>query len=393
MKFDVGRVRSYLTPKVLLGFLVIGLLLFVYLYRIGSLNPNYSKLEVESISSASQKSEIIKNPLYLPHKLAELAIFKYGFRSVAAFRAVSAIFTVAVIILFYRLLKRWHSSRIAALTTAMFASSTLTLAVARHASPTSLLLVWFVVIAALVWLRHNIKNRWKVYIIGAIMAASLYVPGAPYIIILCTILYHKQIIRYIRHLGWKHLAGVVVGGIIVLTPLVYAIWTHHIIFREWLLIPVGINLHGFVSNLISIPRALIYRTPASAEFWLPPLPLLDIFSGTMLLLGIYAYRYHLGLRRTVITWATILGCLIVIGMAGLHLMILIMPFLYILIANGISFMLSEWYKVFPKNPIARPIGFILIAIAVAGAIFYQSSRYFIAWPKSQYTREVYSIKQ
>ena len=68
---------------------------------------------------------------------------------------------------------------------------------------------------------------------------------------------------------------------------------------------------------------------------------------------------------------------------------LMVPFLYLLIAEGMTLVLREWREVFPRNPIARFIGTILVSIAVLTTGLYHMNRYYIAWHNFPETRAIY----
>jgi hypothetical protein len=113
----------------------------------------------------------------------------------------------------------------------------------------------------------------------------------------------------------------------------------------------------------------------------------------MLLLGLYAYRKKVRLERTIVY---IVAFLCSVGLAAINnnqlYLYLCLPFLYLLIGEGISFMLTEWRSVFPRNPIARFVGTVLMSIAVLAACGYHLNRYFLAWMQAPETRAVYAKK-
>jgi hypothetical protein len=63
-----------------------------------------------------------------------------------------------------------------------------------------------------------------------------------------------------------------------------------------------------------------------------------------------------------------------------------------MVATGIAYMLHEWFKVFPHNPIARSIGIIVIAIAILLTSVYQTRSYFVAWRYSPDTAKAFTEK-
>ncbi|MDQ2972932.1 MAG: glycosyltransferase family 39 protein [bacterium] len=386
-------VKPYVTWGGAAGLTGILIVFLFYFYKLGNLVSGMSALEISAISSSTTKAEILANPLYLPHKLVVYLLTKLEVYSPEALRAVSTIFVILVIIAFYQLVKKWHSTRIAYLATIMFASSSWLLATGRHASPTALLLIWFVLLVGLFWFKHYARRKYFSYLLVIIFAAALYVPTAPYIFTIFLVLYSKKILAFFRKIGSLHTVGVLLLAILLSLPLIYSFVKDPTLIRDWLLIPETISPRTLLNNFIALPKALIYAAPHNPEFWLSRLPLLDLFSGTLFLLGLYAYRYHLKLKRTPLVWLCTIVATLIVGFYGLGAAIILLPFIYIIIANGLSFLLGEWLKVFPRNPVARYLGTGLIIIAVAASSFYQVSRYFVAWPKAPATRETYSIRQ
>jgi len=74
-------------------------------------------------------------------------------------------------------------------------------------------------------------------------------------------------------------------------------------------------------------------------------------------------------------------------------MTVMVPFIFLLIANGISYLLELWLGVFPRNPIARTIGVSLITLVVGLNCWYNVRNYFVAWPGATVTRQVFTNKQ
>ncbi len=79
-------------------------------------------------------------------------------------------------------------------------------------------------------------------------------------------------------------------------------------------------------------------------------------------------------------------CVILIGLGQVATLGLLIPVLYIVMANGIAYMLQSWFTVFPRNPVARTLGVVLLTIVVVVSCSYQLQRYFIAWPAAEATK-------
>jgi hypothetical protein len=121
------------------------------------------------------------------------------------------------------------------------------------------------------------------------------------------------------------------------------------------------------------------------------LPVLDVAAGGLFLIGMYAYQKNAKLERTKIMLLTaFLGILLgALGQVTIGIF-LIMPYVYSVIAAGISYVLDEWYGVFPRNPFARSFGLLLVTIVVLISVYYQATRFFVVWPQTPETRQTYN---
>jgi hypothetical protein len=59
------------------------------------------------------------------------------------------------------------------------------------------------------------------------------------------------------------------------------------------------------------------------------------------------------------------------------------------IATGLAYLLRDWLKTFPNNPVARGVGIGLVVAAVGLSCIYNYRAYFIAWPHNTVTRTVF----
>jgi uncharacterized protein YqhQ len=112
----------------------------------------------------------------------------------------------------------------------------------------------------------------------------------------------------------------------------------------------------------------------------------------MFLLGTYFYSTHARAARTrlIVVLAGIAWLLV--GIIGLNAISLVVPVVYLLLAAGIAYILHQWLKVFPNNPIARGIGIGAIMLVVLLTSVYQTRSYFVAWRYNADTSEVFTTK-
>ncbi|MCA9333765.1 hypothetical protein KC963_01840, partial [Candidatus Saccharibacteria bacterium] len=141
-----------------------------------------------------------------------------------------------------------------------------------------------------------------------------------------------------------------------------------------------------------LPVFVLARGPLEPVLNLGRLPLLDIFSAAMAVLGVYWYSFKIKLLRTRLLSVFTFIAAILIMLNGVTMLPLLLPLSYIVITAGIMLLLQQWFTVFPRNPIARSlgIGIVCIAIGVTGA--YHMRRYFVAWSGDPITKATFSYQ-
>lgn len=369
--------------------LLLALLVFL-IYQLSIIPPGAAEKEVVYVQTNSTFTNIINDPLSLPHKIATY-LFSEVSSSIRFTRAISIVFFSLSVFALYRILKRWHSDKIALLTSLLFASNATVLAVARLASPEVLLFGWAIVISLLLWLHHGSSRKIAPLMLALAAVALLYIPGAPYFFLLLGILFSNRIIKTFKNMDTKYFYLSIVLGLAVAAPLVYSFVKEPSLMREWMLLPSMITWGEIPGNIFKIPSAFIYKAEPFPLLNVGRLPILDVASGGLFLVGLYAYQRYMKLERTRIMLLTaLLG--IILGALGQTLfgILLILPFIYCVIAAGISYLLDAWYAVFPKNPFARSFGLLLIVFVVLMSVYYQSTRFLVVWVNAPETNEIYN---
>ena len=165
--------------------------LVVVLYYVSLIPTGASLTEIDFFYSSSSLAEIFANPLSLPYKLANYFLTQLS-PSIRTARALSfIIFGISVYALF-RILRRWHSDKIALFTCAIFASNATVLAIARLGTPLVLLFSWSIVLSILLWLVYGESRRVAPLALAVVGALLFYIPGAPYFFILLIILFGNK---------------------------------------------------------------------------------------------------------------------------------------------------------------------------------------------------------
>ncbi len=370
-----------------------GLLLILFLVFVASqlsLIPiNSSRVELDSINSGLSIPKISENPTSLPYKAIVFTVGSF-FNSVRFFRIISIIFFGICVVALYRVLKRWHSDKIALYASSLFATNAVALSVARLASPLVLLFGWSIIISLLLWVQHGHSKKLAPFSLAIFSAALFYIPGAPYFFLLLILLFFNKLSRLLKFTKTSMIILGVFVGLLIISPLVLGFIQDVDTLKNWLLIPNSIDWGNVPRAILRVPSALIYRMPVEPLINVGRLPIFDVASGGLFLIGLYAYKQHIKLERIKIMTATAIFSIILGALGQLVIAIVILlPFIYVVIAAGLSYLLGEWYKVFPRNPFARSFGLILVTLIVIFSMYYQLTRFLVVWPQAPETRATY----
>lgn len=372
----------------LVGIIFVGGLLS---YRLGSLTPGLSQAEVSIVNQSSSAEQIISNPLHLPQKAGQLILSKVGYDSIAAKRAPNIIIGLMTIFAMFVLLKNWYSTRVASLGTILFASSSWFLHTTRVASGDINFMFPLILLAAGSYLY---KGR---YILLASLAAlmsiglMLYIPGMIWPV-LGILIWRRKLVKKINSrisLVWR-IVGLILLAIGI-APLVWAFVHDSSLLRTWLGLPEFLpdGVKQYLLNVINTVASIFILRQENAALGVGRLPLLDIFTTGMAILGSYAMLVQLGLDRARLLVSIMVFGVLVVALSGPVSISFLLPFVYLLAAGGIALMLQKWFTVFPKNPAARLLAIIFISLAVSISAYYNLTRYFIAWPNTTETKQTF----
>ncbi len=389
----MSKVRSYFSQHwsaLLTTALVLSSLAFLLFFQIGSLtNFKLSALEAETIASAANLRAILENSLYLPLKIL---IYLLGFMPISDvfLRFASSIVGFITAIYFYVILRKLHTKRITAVAILLFVTASWFLQAARVVTPVimSLYSVTALIFLSL-WLPHA-KHTKTAFVFATSVAASLvYTPGFLPLLLLLVILKPK---KFASVLSGVPKTLVVLMGLVFLVmigPLIYSLVLGSLPLRTYLGIPLVFEPLEWLKRLLIIPAYLFARGPLEPVFNVGRLPILDIFTTMLAVLGAYLYYYQRRLSRTsLFVVLAIFGC-IMISLNGPLWLPLLMPIIYILMAMGLAVLLQKWFTVFPRNPLARGFGMIIFCAALATVPIYHLTRYFVVWPNNPVTKATF----
>lgn len=378
----------------ILAFMVVSAIVCATLgYKLGSLTGGSSQPEIQYIASVDSGRKILEQPVYAVHKIPVYGLNKLGTERVAIYRLVSASFAALAVVSCFFVLREWYSDRIAILGSFIFLCSAWILHTGRLATPEASFLLLMPLLWAVVWLYNTTLRKTALLLLSLLCAACFYIPAFGGLLLMAAIWKHKKLWEELSQVPWWFrllCLLIVLGGLV---PLGWAALKS----PQVLLLAAGLpeSLPSFSSltqNAVSIPQYLFVRGPADAVRWLGRLPLLDVFSWIMLVLGIYSVRYHLKLIRVQVLVGSSLLLTLLLVLGGPLTITVLMPAIYVLIAGGLAFMLQQWMAVFPRNPIAKTLAVSLLAGSVVLVAFYHLNHYFVAWPGAPATKAAFSGK-
>jgi len=360
----------------------------LYLFKIGSLVRGDGFRESISYLGINGLANINTNISYGPVKFLQLLMVKIDEPNSTLLRIVSASMLVLSVIIFYRLLRKWHTPRIATLTSILFATSSYSLHMGRYSfAASALMLIAPSLLLFGTWLKSK-KNVRKIIVIGPAIAFCLYIPGLYLIIAILGIIFWQRLLLAVQHMKRRDLyLGMCLTGIALLPLLISTVQNLSSLkslsgFDKLL---TG-NSREALDAILQLPIDLFYAAEIDAYRWLTGTPILDIASLVLLALGIYAYvRGEHPLRMRLLGLGILATSLLVALSSQLNYALLI-PLLYIVIGNGIAYLLQTWFTVFPRNPAARRTGIITISVLIVAISAFQTYRYFIVWPNTPETK-------
>lgn len=363
-------------------------------YRLRYLLPGFSFEEKAAITASSTVKAILTDPMYAPHKIFQYLMGKLAHTGFIAMRSISVLMGLAVVYLFFYAARKWFSFRVSLLATILLATSGWFVFAARSATTSIMSLSLIGVVAFGSWIINNRFHRTLLIAGFGLTLWLLYVPGLIWFVIFGTIVQRNKIREAVNHN--KALSVVLLLGLIILlAPLIYTFIRNPYLLQSYFGFTTRpfTNLINFPKNLINIPIHLFIMNSSNPLRHVGRMPILDIFTSVMVVLGIYNfYVNERQLDRVRFLLGTIsLACILIAlgGSVGIEILI---PFVYLVAASGIAYLMNQWFVVFPSNPIARFLAWAMITFIVFTAAFYNLKSYFVAWARSPITKTFYSIQ-
>ncbi|HUB93977.1 MAG TPA: hypothetical protein VMB52_05750 [Verrucomicrobiae bacterium] len=376
--------------------LVLGLSLaliayLLYFHRLSSLLPGFSASELTTYTAVGNWHSIAKNPVNAPYKLLVWLFAIVLRRGILASRAISAIIGVAIALLFYVVARAWCHYRVAFISTIMFATSAGLLRFARLGTGDVTQMSVLALLVVVLWYRQ--QKEWRLligYLLVALFVVLCYVPGMFWFEALGFIPLSTTIRGQLRRTKTIHLAGLLVMFLVLLAPLIIASVGNPRVLLQLSGLPQTVSTISHVGHdFLTLVLGILVHSSGSPALWVGHAPLLDAVEVIIAILGaFYAFREATGRTTFLFGWLTI--GIVLASLGGSVTFACIVPALYLFIAIGFDHLLGSWLTVFPRNPIARVTGIGIVCLMAIFSILYQVRTYYVAWPHTPGTREVYS---
>ena len=364
----------YIVGYSVIGLLLAGLLIFAGLYVPGGISVEEMAATVRSDNlslSNIQSMSITSLPYYL---LQAVVIHFFGISefTIKIPSLIIALFAAVGLIL---LLRRWFPANIAVLASLIAVTTGQFLFIAQSGTPSILYVFWPILLLTLGTQVTRAKRGrlfWKLSFAAA-AALSLYTPLSIYslLAIAIAVAIHPHLRNIIRRLSPLKVGLSLALAAIIIAPLVYLIAINP---------PLGLRLLGIptvwppdiAANAITmLKQFFLFWEPSTTTLMTP------VFGfGSVLIIGLGIYRLFLT-RDTTRSYLIIIWMLCLVPILLLNPLFTSVTFIpsVLLLAAGLTSLITYWYRLFPLNPYARVAGLVPIVILVITLIGSGLDRY------------------
>ena len=381
---------------VLLGIIISALAIFTLSLQISTLVDGYNKYEAATLVYLESFPNPFERMINAPYLLPAYAVGSAIDNMLIGARIVSVLYALIATLALFSVTRKWFNAQYAAVGSLLFITSAWVLAISHQATPLILLAVApLLIIAALTYYIRTKRVFLSFMLLVGSLAFSAYIPFM-FWPILVTILTLTLVYRHtLTKLSKKQIIISSVVYFILLLPLIISVMQYPGQLREFIGIPIELpTIQTYATNFIWQFSTIFIYSPPFPEIYIQKLPLLDIFSATMALLGIYHFVKYMPKRRKIAIGSLMLVLIFLVPLWDPFQipLTLYIPFMYIFIVSGIFELLRQWFSYFPRNPFAKNIAVIVIAVLIGLATLYNLQKFYIAWPNSPDTKSVYMVQ-
>ena len=393
MKLSKKLLRYYTSYGAILGYvslaLALVLLLFIGLDKPGSLSFD----ELSAITSSNTIAKLIANPINLPYGILNISANILNFDNLNILRGVSALFGLAFVSIFFVLIKHWYDTKTALLSTILVGCSSWFLQYARIATPEILLALSMLLLPSLaLWLYYAKKLNVVAVMAAVILGVLIYIPGTILFALAAIIILRKELASTVKNLKPMVFISAIFLVLIIVAPLMRAVIIKPSLVLDLIGLPHVFSFIEFAKNLLFVPSSLFIVSQNNPVYNLGNLPILDIFTTIMLILGSGFLITHTEIKKGRMLLGVIAIGSILTAFNNTVSIIILLPAIYSLVATGIYVITNKWSEVFPLNPFAKYIGNAIVVVAVLFVGFYHINRYFFAWRINPVTKQSFTVQ-
>jgi hypothetical protein len=390
MKNSLDWVAEYCRKNLFIISVALGATLLLF-FRLTSIPKHGNSLSVPHIPQTTGYTLVYlwHHVLYTPYTLGYVGLHYLHIDSLFAVMSIGAIYGLLAAALLYYLLAKYCGSMIALLTTAITVDSLWFLQASRLEGPLSTYAFFGLLLVAIFFVKRNdkFKNlKWVLSIIGVVSA--LYIPGLIWIVLLLAIVKRKEVLKTFKDISF--LANLIssVSGVIILAPLVWSSIHNSDLLKQIFGLLPQFSVHDTISRFYHLPEYLFLKS-GGGIYALGHQPVFDIFSIVMIIFGVYKLWSDKKLNDGLLILTAFVLSWVLVSL-GIVPMILTELVLAVPIALGLDYLITTWFTVFPKNPVARGVGIGLLSLAVVSVMWLHINQFYIAWPKTPQTLQTYS---
>jgi hypothetical protein len=375
--------------------IVIALATLTLSLQLNSLVGGQSHYETQTLTNLQTFPKPWQRVANAPYMVPAYLIGKAIGNPLLGARITSVIFCLLAAACFFFIVKFWFKTRIASVGTLLFLTSSWLLNISHQATPLSwMVLAPLLIIMTLTWyLKAKEHNMLAFYGLATSLALAAYIPYAFWIIAVTLAVLIIKGKHKLSVLKTRHIFMAAIIYFVLLFLLFFSLASHPGQIRELLGIPTQLpGLGTYFSQLMGLFSLLFIYSDVLPELHIGHLPLLDIFSGVMFLLGLYYFIRRLPRRSSLIFLASLAILFVVLPISPDYQMMaaILLPSIYLAVISGITKLLGYWFEYFPRNPLIRNLGVVLVVIAIGFSCYYHLQNYYIAWPSSPETKASYS---
>lgn len=360
----------------------------IYAIRLGGFIRGDSAYESIRFLHINGAADIFDNIAFGPIKFFEIIAVRIDQPNATLLRLGSLCVVAISLILFYFVIRKWHSSRIAMLSTLVMGCSSYYLHSGRFTTQDAVYLAAFPALILFgTWLKSRRYVNRLVFVLPA-TAALLYLPGFIVILGSIGIMFNKRLKLAWDNVSTKRKIVGIASSVLVTLPLFIGLIRNASQIKDIVGVDrlLEMNINDMADSVFALGSQLFINGPSEPFRWLVGTPIIDVGTAALLLLGIYSYARNSHTLRARLLFAFICLSSLLFITGSLVSISLLLPLLYFGVAAGIAYLLQSWYLVFPKNPAARLCALAIMCVLCVSIALYHIQRFFIAWPHTPETR-------